>query len=132
MLTPLGPLEGISAATTVTASGRQAGVPVGPELLGRVLDAQGEPLDGLGPIETRQRVPLYAPSPNPLKRRLIDRPLATGVRAIDSVLSVGEGQRVGIFAVAGGGKSTLLGMLARGAQSDVNVIVLVGENYSGI
>jgi len=127
MLTPLGPLEGISAATTVTASGRQAGVPVGPELLGRVLDAQGEPLDGLGPIETRQRVPLYAPSPNPLKRRLIDRPLATGVRAIDSVLSVGEGQRVGIFAVAGGGKSTLLGMLARGAQSDVNVIVLVGE-----
>jgi type III secretion protein N (ATPase) len=127
LLTPLGPLEGISAATTVTASGRQASVPVGPALLGRIVDAHGEPLDDLGPLETRQRASVYAAAPNPLKRRLIDRPLATGVRAIDSVLTVGEGQRVGIFATAGGGKSTLLGMLARGATSDVNVIVLVGE-----
>ena len=127
LLTPLGPLEGISAATTVTATGRQASVPVGTALLGRILDAHGEPLDDLGPLDTRQRASVYAPSPNPLKRRLIDRPLPTGVRAIDGVLSVGEGQRLGIFATAGGGKSTLLGMLARGAQSDVNVIVLVGE-----
>jgi len=127
LLTPLGPLEGISAATTVTASGRQASVPVGPELLGRIVDAHGEPLDELGPLEARQRASLYAASPNPLKRRLIDSPLPTGVRAIDATLTVGEGQRVGIFATAGGGKSTLLGMLARGASSDVNVIVLVGE-----
>ncbi|WP_300621185.1 type III secretion system ATPase SctN [Dokdonella sp.] len=127
LLTPLGPLEGISAATTVTATGRQASVPVGSALLGRILDAHGEPLDGLGPIDARQRASVYAPSPNPLKRKLIDRPLETGVRAIDGVLSVGEGQRLGIFATAGGGKSTLLGMLARGARSDVNVIVLVGE-----
>jgi type III secretion protein N (ATPase) len=127
LLTPLGPLEGISAATTVTATGRQASVPVGPALLGRILDAHGEPLDDLGPLDTRQRASVYAPSPNPLKRRLIDRPLPTGVCAIDGLLSVGEGQRLGIFATAGGGKSTLLGMLARGARSDVNVIVLVGE-----
>ncbi len=85
------------------------------------------PLDGLGPLDVRQRASVYAASPNPLTRRLIEQPLATGVRAIDGVLSVGEGQRMGIFATAGGGKSTLLGMLARGAQSDVNVIVLVGE-----
>ena len=127
LLTPLGPLEGISAATTVTATGRQASVPVGSGLLGRILDAHGEPLDDLGPLDARQRASVYASSPNPLKRRLIDRPLPTGVRAIDGMLSVGEGQRLGIFATAGGGKSTLLGMLARGAQSDVNVIVLVGE-----
>ncbi|MEP7042844.1 MAG: FliI/YscN family ATPase [Dokdonella sp.] len=127
LLTPLGPLEGISAATTVTATGRQASVPVGPGLLGRILDAHGEPLDGLGPLDVRQRASVYAASPNPLTRRLIEQPLATGVRAIDGVLSVGEGQRLGIFATAGGGKSTLLGMLARGARSEVNVIVLVGE-----
>src|SRR3546814_2179737 len=71
--------------------------------------------------------PIYAASPNPLDRRLIDRPLSTGVRAIDATMTTGEGQRVGIFAVAGGGKSTLLGMLARGGDADVNVIVLVGE-----
>lgn len=127
LLTPLGPLEGISAATTVTATGRQASVPVGNGLLGRILDAHGEPLDNLGPLDTRQRASVYASSPNPLTRRLIDHPLPTGVRAIDGMLSVGEGQRLGIFATAGGGKSTLMGMLARGAQSDVNVIVLVGE-----
>lgn len=127
LLTPLGPLEGISAATTVTATGRQASVPVGDALLGRILDAHGTPLDDLGPLDARQHASVYAPSPNPLKRRLIEQPLATGVRAIDGLLSVGEGQRLGIFATAGGGKSTLLGMLARGAQCDVNVIVLVGE-----
>lgn len=127
LLTPLGPLEGISAATTVTATGRQASVPVGNGLLGRILDSHGDPLDDLGPLDARQRASVYAASPNPLKRRLIERPLPTGVRAIDGMLSVGEGQRLGIFATAGGGKSTLLGMLARGAQADVNVIVLVGE-----
>ncbi|WP_426703195.1 FliI/YscN family ATPase [Rhodanobacter sp. Col0626] len=127
LLTPLGPLEGISTATTVTATGRQATAPAGMSLLGRVLDAHGEPLDGLGPLENIERVPLYAASPNPLGRSTIDEALPTGVRAIDAALTIGRGQRTGIFAVAGGGKSTLLGMLARNAQADVNVIVLVGE-----
>lgn len=127
LLTPLGPLEGISTATTVTATGRQATAPAGMSLLGRVLDAHGEPLDGLGPLENIERVPLYAASPNPLGRSTIDEAMPTGVRAIDAALTIGRGQRTGIFAVAGGGKSTLLGMLARNAQADVNVIVLVGE-----
>lgn len=127
LLTPLGPLEGISTATTVTATGRQATAPAGMSLLGRVLDAHGEPLDGLGSLENVERVPLYAASPNPLGRSTIDEALPTGVRAIDAALTIGRGQRTGIFAVAGGGKSTLLGMLARNAQADVNVIVLVGE-----
>ena len=127
LLTPLGPLEGISTATTVTATGKQATAPAGMSLLGRVLDAHGDPLDGLGPLEQVERVPLYAPSPNPLSRQVIDQAMPTGVRAIDAALTIGRGQRTGIFAVAGGGKSTLLGMLARNAQADVNVIVLVGE-----
>jgi type III secretion protein N (ATPase) len=127
LLTPLGPLEGISTATTVTATGRQATAPAGMSLLGRVLDAHGDPLDGLGPLENVERVPLYSASPNPLSRSSIDEALPTGVRAIDAALTIGRGQRTGIFAVAGGGKSTLLGMLARNAQADVNVIVLVGE-----
>ena len=127
LLTPLGPLEGISTATTVTATGKQATAPAGMSLLGRVIDAHGDPLDGLGPLEQVERVPLYAPSPNPLSRQVIDQAMPTGVRAIDAALTIGRGQRTGIFAVAGGGKSTLLGMLARNAQADVNVIVLVGE-----
>src|SRR5690606_23070939 len=96
-------------------------------LLGRVLDAHGKPIDDRGPLRAMAEAPIYAPSPNPLTRKVIERPFSTGVRAIDSVLSVGEGQRLGIFAVAGGGKSTLMGMLARGGDADVNVIVLVGE-----
>lgn len=127
LLTPLGPLEGISSATIVTATGKQATAPAGLSLLGRVLDAHGEPLDGLGPLLNVERVPLYAASPNPLSRRAIDEAMPTGVRAIDAALTIGRGQRTGIFAVAGGGKSTLLGMLARNAQAEVNVIVLVGE-----
>lgn len=127
LLTPLGALDGVSATTEVYASGRQAAVRVGPGLLGRILDAHGEPIDGLGPVGHTVDAPIYAPSPNPLSRSLIERPFSTGVRAIDTTMTAGEGQRIGIFAVAGGGKSTLLGMLARGGDADVNVIVLVGE-----
>ena len=127
LLTPLGALDGISATTEVYASGRQAAVRAGDGLLGRVLDAHGEPIDGKGPLGPTVEAPIYAASPNPLTRSLIERPFATGVRAIDAVMTAGEGQRLGIFAVAGGGKSTLLGMLARGGDADVNVIVLVGE-----
>lgn len=128
LLTPLGALDGVSSTTEVYACGRQATVAAGDGLLGRILDAHGQPLDGLGPIAgPTENAPIHAASPNPLTRTLIDRPFATGVRAIDTVLTVGQGQRMGIFAVAGGGKSTLLGMLARGGEADVNVITLVGE-----
>ncbi|MDN5780808.1 MAG: FliI/YscN family ATPase [Luteimonas sp.] len=127
LLTPLGALDGVSATTAVYATGRQAAVRAGDGLLGRILDAHGEPIDDKGPIGDTVEAPIYAASPNPLTRRLIERPFSTGVRAIDATMTTGEGQRVGIFAVAGGGKSTLLGMLARGGDADVNVIALVGE-----
>lgn len=127
LLTPLGPLEGISAATEVVSMGRQATIGAGDALLGRILDPLGTPMDGRPLERIEDHVAIHRESPNPLDRTLISRPFATGVRAIDAVLTVGEGQRVGIFAVAGGGKSTLLGMLARGSDADVNVIVLVGE-----
>lgn len=127
LLTPLGPLEGLSTATEVIAIGRQATVGVGDGLLGRIFNPLGEPMDGRDAPEYEARVPIHRDSPNPLGRTLIARPFATGVRAIDAMLTVGEGQRIGIFAVAGGGKSTLLGMLARGSDAEINVIVLVGE-----
>jgi len=127
LLTPLGSLDGISSATEVVAIGQRATVAVGAGMLGRILDPLGQPIDGKGPFFVEAAVPIYRESPNPLARRPIERPLPTGVRAIDAALTVGAGQRVGIFAIAGGGKSTLLGMLARGAAADVNVIALVGE-----
>lgn len=127
LLTPLGSLQGVSSATRVSALGDQPKVNVGEALLGRVLDGHGQPLDGLAPPDCRHTVPLYTPAPDPLSRQAITRPLTTGVRAIDSLLTAGVGQRVGVFAVAGCGKSVLLGMLARGCAADVNVIALVGE-----
>jgi flagellum-specific ATP synthase len=95
--------------------------------LGRVLDAQGRPADGKGEIESSIRYPALASSPDPLKRRRITRRIATGVRAIDGLLAAGQGQRLGIFAGSGVGKSTLLGMIARNTSADVNVIALIGE-----
>ncbi|WP_101926140.1 MULTISPECIES: FliI/YscN family ATPase [Luteimonas] len=127
LLTPLGALDGIAATTEVYATGRQASVQVGDGLLGRILDAHGVPIDDKGAVGVTVDAPIYAASPNPLSRTLIDTPFSTGVRAIDTVMTAGQGQRIGIFAVAGGGKSTLLGMFARGGDADVNVIVLVGE-----
>ena len=127
ILVPLGHLQGVSMGAEVEIIERGALVPVGQGLLGRVLDAFGEPLDGQPlPANTALR-PFQSEPPNPLTRRPVEQPFITGVRAIDGLLTVGEGQRLGVFAMAGGGKSTLLGMLARQAQSDVNVIALVGE-----
>lgn len=127
LLTPLGDIAGISTVTEVVATGRIQQIPVGEALLGRVLDASGQPMDGLpAPLHQGLRDIQSAP-PNPLLRAPISRALATGVRAIDSLLTCAEGQRIGIFAAAGGGKSTLLGMLARGAKADVVVVSLVGE-----
>lgn len=128
ILTPLSRLEGVAVDAEVVAGPRRSEIEVGPGLLGRVLDAHGQPLDGLGPIVGPTRpYPVYGEAPNPLARPPIDAPFATGVRCVDSLLTTGEGQRVGLFAMAGGGKSTLLGMFARHARSDVNVIALIGE-----
>ena len=127
ILVPLGHLQGISMGAEVEIMERASLIPMGEALLGRVLNAFGEPLDGQ-PLPAS--VPLrsfYSEPPNPLHRAPVDKPFITGVRAIDGLLTVGEGQRLGVFAMAGGGKSPLLGMLARQARSDINVIALVGE-----
>jgi len=127
LLMPLGELSGVRAGCLVEGTGSCLRVPVGLSLLGRTLDGLGMPMDGKGPLETRQTYPVYGTPPNALRRELISRPMVTGVRAIDGVLTVGQGQRMGIFAGSGVGKSTLLGMIARNASADVNVIALVGE-----
>jgi type III secretion protein N (ATPase) len=127
VLMPLGPIEGICARTRVVATGRRQDVGVGDALLGRVLDAHGQPMDGLPPPRVVERVPVHCDPPLAMRRPLITEPLPTGVRAIDGLLTCGRGQRVGVFAVAGAGKSTLLGMLARGARCDVTVVALIGE-----
>jgi type III secretion protein N (ATPase) len=129
LLTPIGDMYGISTSTEVIPTGRVHMVPVGFGLLGRVLDGLGRPLDlkERGPLETYQYYPVFAEAPDPLKRRIITDPLPLGIRAIDGLLTCGEGQRMGIFAAAGGGKSTLLGMLVKGAEVDVTVIALIGE-----
>jgi len=124
---PLGTTAGIRPGDTIVARGGSARVTVGPELLGRVLDGLGQPLDGLGPVRGATTAPLYPPPMNPLARDPIVTPMGTGVRAIDSLLTVGRGQRVGLFGGSGVGKSTLLGMMARGTSADVAVIALVGE-----
>ncbi|WP_206951738.1 FliI/YscN family ATPase [Trinickia acidisoli] len=127
VLTPLGSLAGLSSATEVLPTGHAHTFDVGEALLGRVLDGLGQPLDGRGPIAGGTRVSAFAEPIGALERTLIDEPLPTGVRAIDGFLTTGIGQRVGIFAPAGVGKSTLLGMIARGAGCDVAVVGLIGE-----
>ncbi|MDR2155945.1 MAG: FliI/YscN family ATPase [Burkholderiaceae bacterium] len=128
ILVPLGHMQGVSMGSEVEVIEQGSMVPVGAALLGRVIDAFGDPLDGQPlPLSATVLRPFQSEPPNPLARNPIERPFVTGVRAIDGLLTVGEGQRLGVFAMAGGGKSTLLGMLARQARSDVNVIALVGE-----
>lgn len=127
LLMPLGEPQAIAPGCDVVGTGRPLEVPVGQELLGKVLDGLGRPLDGsvLPP-----RMPTYStnrPPTNPLHRVRIREPLSVGVRAIDGLLTVGKGQRIGIFAGSGVGKSTLLGMIARNTEADVNVIALIGE-----
>ncbi|HSS51943.1 MAG TPA: type III secretion system ATPase SctN [Thermoanaerobaculia bacterium] len=128
-LMALGELEGIGPDSEIHPTGDVLRVPVGPGLLGRVLDGLGEPIDGKGPVTGAlpSGYPVYAPPPDPLRRTRIARPFRCGVRAIDAALTMGEGQRIGIFAAAGGGKSTLMGMLARNTEAEVNVIALIGE-----
>lgn len=128
IMTPMGEMVGISSDTLVIPTGKVHNVPVGPDLLGRVLDGLGRPIDGLDkPINPETYYPVYNESPNPMTRNLIEAPLPLGVKALDGLLTCGIGQRMGIFAAAGGGKSTLLGMLTKGAQVDVTVLALIGE-----
>jgi type III secretion protein N (ATPase) len=128
VLMPLGDVTGVGPDAQVSPMGRPLSIQAGEGLLGRVLDGLGQPMDGQGPIAGyTEDWAVDRPAPDPLKRRRVEHPLAMGVRAIDSLLTVGEGQRVGLFAGSGVGKSTLMGQIARNTEADVNVICLVGE-----
>ena len=127
LLMPFGPLTGISTESRVVACKEPVSVPVGNTLLGRIIDGLGNPIDGAGPLLSMERRPIQSPPPDPLTRKRIEQPIATGIRAIDGLLTCGEGQRMGIFAGSGVGKSVLLGMIARNTNADVNVIALIGE-----
>lgn len=124
---PLGPTAGIAPGARVLLRTSEASAEVGEQLLGRVIDAFGNPMDGGPAPRVTQRAPLNAPPPRPFARKPIVEPLATGVRALDALLAFGEGQRIGLFAGTGVGKSTLLGMLCRHANADVIVAALIGE-----
>ena len=129
LLTALGAMTGISAQTEVIPTRRVHMVPVGESLLGRVVDGLGRPMDAerRGPIRPEGYYPVYADPPSPLERRIISRPISLGIRAIDGLLTCGEGQRMGIFAAAGGGKSTLLASIIRNTEAEVSVLALIGE-----
>ncbi|WP_050465675.1 FliI/YscN family ATPase [Herbaspirillum autotrophicum] len=126
-LMPYGALQGLAAGCEVVAEGMQATIGVGEALLGRVVDGFGVPLDGLPAPQLNARRALKGGTINPMQRPRIEHVLETGVRSIDSLLTIGHGQRVGIFAGSGVGKSTLLGMIARHVTADINVIALIGE-----
>lgn len=127
LLTPLGDLQGISPATEVIPTGTIHSIPVGECLLGRVLDGLGNPIDKGAPLKPQGYYPVYAAPPNPMQRKIIDKPISLGLRVLDGVLTCGEGQRMGIFAAAGGGKSTLLSSIIKGCSADVCVLALIGE-----
>ena len=126
-LMPTEAVRGIVPGSRVLPLNRDSGLSVGLGMLGRVVDGNGLPLDGLGPIESSERVPTTKPPINPLARRTIAEPMDVGVRAINAITTVGVGQRMGLFAGSGVGKSVLLGMMTRGAKADVVVVGLVGE-----
>lgn len=127
VLMPLGDMTGVQSGSLVEVTGECLRVPVGATLLGRVIDGLGNPIDGKGPLRNDTTYPIVSPPPSALSRKMIHTPFETGVRAIDAVLTLGIGQRMGIFSGSGVGKSTLLGMIARNGSADINVIALVGE-----
>lgn len=127
LLMPLGQMPPVRSGDTIVAAGVSSEIAVGEGLLGRTIDALGRPLDSLGPIRAEDYYPLNRVITNPLERANIDEPLETGVRVIDGMLTIGAGQRIGIFGGSGVGKSTLLGMMAKRSAADVNVIALIGE-----
>lgn len=124
---PLEEIDGLKLGDRIVARGQEAQVGVGPGLLGRVLDGFGKPLDGKGPVEAEEAYDLFRTPPGPLEREPIRSPLVTGIRAIDSLLPCGKGQRIGLFGGSGVGKSTLLGSMSRHNFADVTVIALIGE-----
>ena len=127
LLIPLEENRGISPGSKVVAREHEAVVPVGNKLLGRVIDGLGNPIDGKGFVKTDDQYPVYAEPMNPLLRKRIEEPLDIGIRVVNGLLTIGRGQRMGIFAGSGVGKSVLLGMIARHTTADVNVIALIGE-----
>jgi len=127
LLMPLGELQGIGPGSLLVPTGKDFMVPTGMSLKGRVLDGLGRPIDQKGKLTAEAFVPVHREPPDPMMRSRIKRPLSTGIRAIDGLLTMGSGQRVGIFAGSGVGKSTLMGMVARDSSADVNVIALIGE-----
>ena len=127
LMMPLSEMRGVSLGSRINLAKQAATVKVGVRLLGRVVDGLGRPLDGRGDIETSREVPLYSEVRNPLDRKPIRQPLDLGVRAINGLITIGQGQRIGIMAGSGVGKSVLLGMMARNTKADVNVIALIGE-----
>lgn len=123
----LGEVSSIYPGCEIVSTGRTLSARVGTSLLGRVIDGLGNPIDGKGPIIGTEERSIYNAPPNPLERKRIEQPITTGIRSIDSLLTIGQGQRMGIFAGSGVGKSVILGMIARNTSADVNVICLVGE-----
>lgn len=126
-LMPIGDVHGVLPGAKVLPLAEKQEIEVGPELLGRILDGNAQPLDGAGPLGTSHRIPRLSQHVNPLNRRKIDEPLDVGVRSINTLLTVGKGQRLGLFARSGVGKSVLLGMMTKGTEADVVVVCLVGE-----
>jgi len=126
-LMPVGDMQGISSDSRVISTGKPFQIRTGDHLLGRVVNARGKPMDAGPPFTGGELLPIYREPPSSLHRQMVDEPLATGVRAIDGCLTLGRGQRIGIFSGSGVGKSTLLGMIARYTAADINVICLVGE-----
>ena len=127
LLMPLGGMEGIQPDSMVRSVSRAFKAPVGNPLIGRVVNGLGEPIDGKGPLEAVEWASTNQLPPHPLQRSAITEPLVTGVRVLDGMLTCGKGQRMGIFAGSGVGKSTLLGSIARNSESDISVIALIGE-----
>ncbi|TBV82766.1 MAG: FliI/YscN family ATPase [Desulfobulbaceae bacterium] len=127
LLMPLGEMRGVEPGSAIRLVEGQAQVPVAPGLLGRVIDGLGRPMDGAGPLPTESFYPLYAEPLNPMIRERITEPVDVGVRAINGLLTLGKGQRIGIMAGSGVGKSTLLGMIARHTSADISVVALIGE-----
>lgn len=127
LLMPLSEIEGIRPGTGVFPTRTSLRIPVGNTLQGRIIDALGEPLDSEGAIHALEHRAVHGRAPDPMQRQRVNEPLGSGVRAIDGLTTIGRGQRMGIFAGSGVGKSTLLGMIARNSEADVNVIALVGE-----
>lgn len=127
LLMPLGELRGVGLDSLISVRRDNASMGVGPLMLGRVIDGLGNPIDDKGPIDVEEEYPIYALPVNPMSRPPIRKPLDLGIRSINGLLTCGQGQRVGIMAGSGVGKSTLLGMIARYTEADVNVIALIGE-----